>query len=71
MAKTTGTSQSQVPSFDQVIISDITGNIKLRQNVRATQNAQIDVSRLPNGIYYLNLYNAGKLIEKKTIQVAK
>ena len=58
-------------SFDQIVITDITGNIKLRQNVRATKNAQVDVSRLSNGIYYLNLYNAGKLIEKKTIQVAK
>ena len=32
---------------------------------------KIDVSRLPNGIYYLNLYNQGRLIEKKTIQIRK
>ncbi len=63
--------QQQIPTFDQVVITDITGNIKLRQNVRATQNAQINISGLPNGIYYLNLYSNGKIIEKKTIQVAK
>ena len=61
----------KIPTFDQIIISDITGNIKLKQNVSKTNRLQVDVSRLPNGIYYLNLYNEGKLIEKKTIQIAK
>lgn len=61
----------KIPTFDQIVITDITGNIKLRQNVSKTNRLQVDVSRLSNGIYYLNLYSNGKLIEKKTIQVAK
>ncbi len=60
-----------IPTFDRVVISDITGNIKLRQNVSKTNRLQVDVSRLSNGIYYLQLLSNGKLIEKKTIQIRK
>ena len=70
-AAVTAQSKAQPPTFDRVVISDAMGNVQLQQNVRATSTYRVDVSRLKNGIYYLNLYNAGKLIEKKTIQVAK
>lgn len=60
-----------LPVFDRIVITDAMGNVKLQQAVRQTSNYRVDVSRLSNGIYYLNLYNTGKLIEKKTIQIAK
>lgn len=69
---TTGRStQTALPVFDRVVITDAMGNVKLQQTVSKTSAYRIDVSRLPNGIYYLNLYHAGKLIEKKTIQIQK
>lgn len=69
-ARTTQTKAVQ-PAFDRVVITDAMGNVKLQQAVSKTSVYRIDVSRLPNGIYYLNLYHAGKLVEKKTIQIVK
>lgn len=69
---TTGRStQTALPVFDRIVITDAMGNVKLQQAVRSTSTYRIDVSRLPNGIYYLQLLSKGKLIEKKTIQIAK
>lgn len=62
---------ADLPTFDKIVITDAMGNIQLQQNTRNTGSLRMDVSRLSNGIYYLNLYNAGKLIEKKTIQITK
>ena len=70
-SNTINKSETTIPVFDQITISDISGNIKLRQNTRKTNTLQLNVSSLSNGIYYLNLYNGGKLIEKKTIQISK
>lgn len=58
-------------SFDQIVITDITGKIKMKQDIRSINRLQINVRSLTNGIYNLNLYYKGKLVEKKTIQIAR
>lgn len=63
--------QISAPTFNRITITDAMGNVKKQENIKNVTNYRISVSSLPNGIYYLNLYNAGKLIEKKTIQIAQ
>lgn len=61
-----------VLGFDQIVIKDKAGNVKLQQSVPLkTTNYQINLSSLSTGVYYLQIISNGKIIERRTISIKK
>lgn len=57
--------------FDQVIISDMKGNVKYKKRFNNVSNYQVDVSGLTNGFYSLQLLSNDKILENKVFQVKR
>lgn len=59
------TSPEQPRVFDAYIISD--KGIKLRVSKNNKQAVKFDISDIPNGLYFVHIYENGKLIKKELI----